>query len=93
MFSLKKMFGDGQGKKLRVYYPIVEKVNKLEVEIKALSDSELANKTPYFKEKIKNGESLDSILPEAFAVVREASRRTLGERHFDVQLIGGMIFA
>ena len=69
----------------------MEKVNKLEVEIKALSDSELANKTPYFKEKIKNGESLDSILPEAFAVVREASRRTLGERHFDVQLIGGMI--
>ena len=91
MFSLKKMFGDGQGKKLRAYYPIVEKINKLEVEIKALSDSELANKTPYFKEKIKNGESLDSILPEAFAVVREASRRTLGERHFDVQLIGGMI--
>jgi len=91
MFSLKKIFGDGQGKKLKAYYPIVEKINKLEAEIKALSDGELALKTPYFKEKIKNGENLDSILPEAFAVIREASRRTLGERHFDVQLIGGMI--
>ena len=91
MFSLKKIFGDGQGKKLRGHYPIVEKINKLETEIKALSDNELASKTPYFKEKIKKGESLDAILPEVFAVVREASRRTLGERHFDVQLIGGMI--
>ena len=91
MFSLKKIFGDGQGKKLKAYYPIVEKINKLEAEIKAFSDGELALKTPYFKEKIKNGENLDSILPEAFAVIREASRRTLGERHFDVQLIGGMI--
>ena len=72
MFSLKKIFGDGQGKKLKAYYPIVEKINKLEAEIKTLSDGELANKTPYFKEKIKNGESLDAILPEAFAVVREA---------------------
>ena len=51
MFSLKKCLGTGRGKKLRAYYPIVEKINKLEVEIKALSDSELANKTPYFKEK------------------------------------------
>jgi len=91
MFSLKKIFGDGQGKKLKAYYPIVEKINKLEAEIKAFSDGELALKTPYFKEKIKNGENLDAILPEVFAVVREVSRRTLGERHFDVQLIGGMI--
>lgn len=91
MFSIKKILGDGQAKKLKAYYPIVEKINKLEAEIKALSDGDLAQKTNYFKEKIKNGESLDVILPEAFAVVREASRRTLGERHFDVQLIGGMI--
>lgn len=91
MFSIKKILGDGQGKKLKAYYPIVEKINKLEPEIKALSDSDLAQKTNYFKEKIKNGEGLDAILPEAFAVVREASRRTLGERHFDVQLIGGII--
>jgi len=91
MFSLKKIFGDGQEKKLKAYYPIVEKINKLEAEIKAFSDGELALKTPYFKEKIKNGENLDAILPEVFAVVREVSRRTLGERHFDVQLIGGMI--
>lgn len=91
MFSLKKILGDGQGKKLKPYYPIVEKINKLEAEIKALSDRDLALKTSYFKGKINNGESLDTILPEAFAAVREASRRTLGERHFDVQLIGGMI--
>lgn len=91
MISLKKIFGDGQGKKLKAYYPIVEKINKLEAEIRVLSDSDLVGKTPYFKEKIKNGESLDAILPEVFAVVREVSRRTLGERHFDVQLIGGMI--
>ena len=70
---------------------MLKKINKFEAEIQALSDSELASKTPYFKEKIKNGESLEAILPEAFAVVREASRRTLGQRHFDVQLIGGMI--
>lgn len=91
MFSLKKIFGDGQGKKLKLYYPIVEKINKLETDIQALSDGDLAGKTFYFKERIKNGESLDAILPEAFAVVREASRRTLEQRHFDVQLIGGMI--
>lgn len=91
MLSIKKIFGDGQGKKLKGYYPVVEKINKLEDEIKALSDSDLAKKTSYFKERINNGESLDTILPESFAVVREASRRTLGERHFDVQLIGGMI--
>ena len=91
MFSLKKIFGDGQRKKSKGYHPIVEKINKFEAEIQALSDGDFANKTSYFKEKIKNGESLDAVLPEAFAVVREASRRTLGERHFDVQLIGGMI--
>ena len=71
--------------------PIVAKINSLEEEISKLSDSELIAKTPYFKEQLKNGKTLDDILPEAFAVVREASKRVLGMRHFDVQLIGGII--
>ena len=71
--------------------PIVNKINSLEPEMEKLSDSELVAKTPYFKEQLKNGKTLDDILPEAFAVVREASKRVLGMRHFDVQLIGGII--
>ena len=71
--------------------PTVEKINGLEPEISKLSDSELRNKTNEFKNKLKNGSSLNDILPEAFAVCREASKRGLGMRHFDVQLIGGII--
>ena len=71
--------------------PTVEKINELEPEISKLSDSELRNKTNEFKDKLKNGSSLNDILPEAFAVCREASKRVLGMRHFDVQLIGGII--
>ena len=71
--------------------PIVAKINSLEDEMSKLSDKELTAKTPYFKEQLKNGKTLDDILPEAFAVVREASKRVLGMRHFDVQLIGGII--
>ena len=71
--------------------PIVEKINSLEEEISKLSDTELRNKTNEFKQKLKNGSSLDDILPETFAVCREASKRVLGMRHFDVQLIGGII--
>ena len=71
--------------------PTVEKINGLEPEISKLSDSELRNKTNEFKNKLKNGSSLNDILPEAFAVCREASKRVLGMRHFDVQLIGGII--
>lgn len=70
--------------------PIVKKINLLEEALKKLSDDQLKAKTPEFKERLAKGESLDSILPEAFAVVREASVRTLGLRHFDVQLMGGM---
>jgi preprotein translocase subunit SecA len=70
--------------------PIVEKINSLEKDFEKLSDDDLKNKTLEFKERIKNGESLDKILPEAFAVVREAAKRTLGQRHFDVQLLGGI---
>ena len=71
--------------------PIVEKINKLEPEMEKLTDKELTAKTAEFKERLTKGEELDSILPEAFAVVREASKRVLGMRHFDVQLIGGII--
>ena len=71
--------------------PLVDKINSLEDEIKGLSDKELAAKTPYFKEKLENGSTLDDILPEAFAVCREASRRVLGMRPYDVQLMGGII--
>ncbi len=78
-------------KEVKRVMPIVAKINSLEDEISKLSDSELIAKTPYFKEQLKNGKTLDDILPEAFAVVREASKRVLGMRHFDVQLIGGII--
>ena len=78
-------------KEVKRVMPIVAKINSLEEEISKLSDSELIAKTPYFKEQLKNDKTLDDILPEAFAVVREASKRVLGMRHFDVQLIGGII--
>ena len=86
--GLFKTYSQKEVKRVR---PIVEKINSLEPAMKELSDSELVAKTPYFKEQLKNGKTLDDILPEAFAVVREASRRVLGMRHFDVQLIGGII--
>ena len=86
--GLFKTYSEKEVKRVR---PIVEKINSLEPAMKELSDSELVAKTPYFKEQLKNGKTLDDILPEAFAVVREASRRVLGMRHFDVQLIGGII--
>ena len=71
--------------------PLIKKINDLEVDIQKLSDSDLRNKTSEFKKRLKEGETLDDLLPEAFAVVREASKRVLGMRHFDVQLIGGII--
>ena len=88
---LMKLFKTYSEKEVKRIRPIVEKINSLEEEISKLSDSELVAKTPYFKEQLKEGKTLDDILPEAFAVVREASKRVLGMRHFDVQLIGGII--
>ncbi|MBU4484817.1 preprotein translocase subunit SecA, partial [bacterium] len=90
-FVLKKIFGTRNERELKRFAPTVDKINSLESSIKALSDDQLRAKTTEFKERIANGEELDSVLPEAFAVVREASIRTLGMRHFDVQLIGGMV--
>ena len=86
-----KLFKSYSEKEVKRVMPIVKQINSLEDEISKLSDSELRAKTDYFKNKLKEGKTLDDILPEAFAVVREASKRTLGLRHFDVQLIGGII--
>ena len=76
---------------LKVLRPIVEKINSYEPSMKALSDEQLAHKTIEFREQITQGKSLDDILPEAFAVVREAAFRKIGQRHFDVQLMGGIV--
>ena len=78
-------------KEVKRVMPLVNKINSLEAEMEKLTDSELTGKTNEFKDRLKNGETLDELLPEAFAVVREASKRVLGMRHFDVQLIGGII--
>ena len=91
MGLLKAIFGNYSEKEIKRIKPIVEKINNLESEISKLSDKELKDKTIYFKEELKSGKTLDDILPEAFAVVREASKRVLGMRHFDVQLIGGVV--
>ena len=78
-------------KEVKRVMPLVNKINSLEAEMEKLTDSELTGKTNEFKDRLKNGETLDELLPEAFAVVREASKRVLGMRHFDVQQIGGII--
>ena len=91
MSFLSAIFGDKYEKAIKPFWPIVAQINALEDGIKALSDTDLKAKTTEFKARLEKGETLEQILPEAFAVVREAARRTLGERHFDVQLIGGMI--
>ena len=88
---LKKIFGTKNDREIKALTKEVEKINALESEYEKLSDEELKNKTNIFKERLKNGETLDDILVEAFATVREASKRVLGLRHYDVQLIGGMV--
>jgi preprotein translocase subunit SecA len=89
MGMLKKVLRAGEGKKLRALAALVPEVGALEPEVEALSDSALQAKTGEFKQRIDNGESLDDLLIEAFAVTREAARRVIGQRHFDVQLMGG----
>ena len=91
MSILKKIFKTYSEKEVKRVMPIVQKINSLEEEISKLSDKELRGKTEYFKKQLQEGKTLDDILPEAFAVVREASKRVLGMRHFGVQLIGGII--
>ena len=88
-----KLFGslfDSNEKELNRLHPFVEEINEMEPEFQALSDDELKAKTEEFKARFKDGELLEDLLPEAFAAVREAASRTLGQRHYDVQLLGGV---
>jgi preprotein translocase subunit SecA len=86
-----RFFGNANERKLRPFWKRVAEINALEPTFKLKSDAELKAMTPALKERLKQGEDLDAILPEAFATVREAATRTLGQRHFDVQLVGGMV--
>ena len=88
---LKKFIGDRNTRMIRQLRGQVTRINELEPQMAALSDIELGAKTVEFRQRLERGETLDSLLSEAFAVVREAAKRTLGMRHFDVQLIGGMV--
>src|SRR5574343_1031038 len=88
---LKSIFGSRNDRLLKTYRKQVERINALEPAMEALSDEALQAKTPEFRTRLAGGETLDALLPEAFAVVREASKRVLGMRHFDVQLVGGMV--
>ena len=87
----RKLFGSRNDREIKRYSKVVEKINALEEGIQNLSDEQLKAKTDEFRQQLKDGKTLDDLLPEAFAVVREASRRVMGMRHFDVQLIGGMV--
>jgi len=91
MSFINKIFGATNEKYLKEIQPIIEKINSYENEFEKLSDSQLKEKTLFLKQELKNGKTLDDILPESFALVREASKRTLNQRHFDVQLIGGIV--
>ncbi len=97
MSILTKIFGDPNEKFIKNLQPIIDKINSFEPEFSApagrdlASGGELKAKTAELKQRLKDGETLDDILPEAFALVREASKRTLNQRHFDVQLIGGIV--
>jgi preprotein translocase subunit SecA len=86
-----RLFGTNNARQLKKLYPIVSKINALEAQIQSLSDEELAGQTNKLREKLSQGKKLNDILPEAFATVREASKRTIGQRHYDVQLIGGIV--
>ncbi len=87
----KSLFGSANERKVRPLWGDVAKINALEPRFAPMSDEELRNQTVLFRERLAKGETLDDLLPEAFAVVREAAKRTLGQRHFDVQLVGGMV--
>src|SRR5436309_7903419 len=87
----RKLFGSSNERRIRAYQPRVDAINALEKELEKLSDEQLRARTADFKKQIAEGKSLDDILVPAFATVREAGKRTIGQRHFDVQLIGGMI--
>lgn len=87
---VRKLFGSKNDREIKRLKKIVANINEMEADYVALSDEQLVAKTAEFKKRVEEGESLDAVLPEAFAVVREAGKRVMGMRHFDVQLIGGM---
>src|SRR5215813_8413044 len=87
----RKLFGSSNERRVKAYMPRVEQINALEKELEGLSDEGLRARTEAFKKQLADGASLDDILVPAFATCREAAKRTLGQRHFDVQLVGGMI--
>jgi preprotein translocase subunit SecA len=91
MSILQKIMGDSNAREIKRLEPVIAQINELEAEIKKLSDKDLAAETAKFREQLEAGKSLDDLLPRAFAAVREAAQRTIGLRHYDVQLIGGMI--
>src|SRR5262245_22186765 len=87
----RKLFGSSNERRIKGYLPRVAEINALEKDLEKLSDDALRARTEAFKKRVADGEGLDDLLVEAFATCREASKRTLGQRHFDVQLVGGMI--
>ncbi|MGH2519975.1 MAG: hypothetical protein ACRDF8_09250, partial [Chloroflexota bacterium] len=89
--TLTRILGDPNEKELKKIHPLVDEINELEPEFEGYSDSALPEKTAEFKERLAEGETLDDLLPEAFAAARTAARRTLGQRHYDVQLLGGIV--
>jgi preprotein translocase subunit SecA len=91
MFKWMGGLRDSNEREIKRLQPLVNRINELEPEFNSLTDAELRGKTDQFKAQLEDGASLDELLPEAFAAVREAARRTLGQRHFDVQLIGGIV--
>ena len=88
---LTKVFGSKNDREIKKIQPVVEQINAIEPAVRAMSDEELKGQTAGFKARFEQGETIDDLLPEAFATVREASVRTLRMRHFDVQLIGGIV--
>ena len=89
MGLLDKMLHMGEGRQLKKLKVVADQVNSIEPDFEAMSDEELRGQTAEFKQRLEDGETLDQLMPEAFATVREASRRVLGKRHFDVQIMGG----
>jgi preprotein translocase subunit SecA len=88
---LNKLFGSTNDRKINALLPIVEKINLIEKDIEKLSDKQILEKATVLKEISRNNTKTEDILPEAFALVREASKRTIGQRHYDVQLMGGIV--
>ncbi|MSU54457.1 MAG: preprotein translocase subunit SecA, partial [Candidatus Staskawiczbacteria bacterium] len=91
MSIFSKIFGDSHQKQIKANLPLVVKINSFEPAMQKLTEEQLKEKTKEFKDRLAKGEALDDVLPEAFAAVREAAKRTLNQRHFDVQLIGGVM--